>query len=263
MKNATPSRQLLYALIGAVLIGLSLGLLGSGGSMLTVPILVYLAGEPPKLAIVEGLAIVGFIALAGAIPHAIHRNVDLRSVVYFGVPGMAGAFAGSAVAAYVPGAIQLTIFAAVMIVAAAAMVRGRPEAPADDEPHPAWRVALPGLGVGLLTGLVGVGGGFLIVPALVLLLGVPMRRAIGTSLLVIALNCAAGFAKSLHVLTESGLSVNYRLVILFVIIGGAGSFVGHRVAQGMPQEALRRGFAGFLVLMGAFILWRELPGVIG
>jgi uncharacterized membrane protein YfcA len=254
---------LLYALLGAVLIGLSLGLLGSGGSMLTVPVLVYLAGEPPKLAIVEGLAIVGFIALAGAVPHAVQRNVDLRSVVFFGLPGMAGAYAGSAVARHVPGAVQLIIFAGVMLAAAAAMVRGRPDVPHDDRPHPAWRVALPGLGVGLLTGLVGVGGGFLIVPALVLLLGVPMRPAIGTSLVIIALNCAAGFAKSLHVLADNGLSVNYRLVILVTAIGIAGSFAGHRLGQLVPQEALRRGFAGFLVLMGAFILWRELPGVLG
>jgi uncharacterized membrane protein YfcA len=253
---------MVYALLGAVLIGLSLGLLGSGGSILTVPLLVYLAGEPPKLAVAEGLAIVGLIAAAGSLPYLRRREVDLRSVVLFGLPGMAGAFVGSALARHVPGAVQLVAFAGVMLAAAAAMARPRPEATGASPRAAWWRAAAPGLGVGLLTGLVGVGGGFLIVPALVLLLRLPMRRAVGTSLLLIALNSAAGFAKSLDVVTDAGLAVDVRLVAVFAAIGVAGSLVGHRIGGHVPQAALRLGFAGFLVLMGAFILWRELPAVL-
>lgn len=253
---------MIYALIGAALIGVSLGLLGSGGSILTIPLLVYLAGEPPKLAIVEGLAIVGLIAGAGAVPYAHQRSVDARSVLLFGVPGMAGAFAGSTLARHVPGAVQLTMFAIVMLGAAFAMMRRRPDPAPDAAPHPALLVALPGLGVGLLTGLVGVGGGFLIVPALVVLLGLPMRRAIGTSLVVIALNCAAGFAKSLHVATDAGLALDYQLVATFAALGVAGTLVGNNLAQRAPAQSLRQGFAVFLLLMGVFILWQEVPEVL-
>ena len=252
---------MVYAWIGAALVGLSLGLLGSGGSILTVPVLVYLAGEPAKVAIAESLAIVGMIALVGALPYAVQRRVDWRSAALFGGGGLVGTFVGASLAAFVPAAVQLVVFAVVMLAASASMFRGRREATGDRAlVRPAMLLAL-GVGVGVVTGLVGVGGGFLIVPALVLLVGLPMREAVGTSLVVITANSAVGFAKYLSVLDASGLSVDVHLIAVFAAIGVAGSLVGNAVSTKVPQASLRRGFAVFLVAMGAFILWREVPNV--
>ena len=247
---------MLYALLGAVAIGLVLGLLGSGGSILTVPVLVYLAGEPDKVAIAESLAIVGAIAAVGALPYARQKLVDWHSVLYFGVPGIAGTYGGAALSTYVSGAVQLALFAIVMLIAAVLMFRGgrTTDADAPAARQPLWKIAGEGLIVGVLTGLVGVGGGFLIVPALVLLGGLSMRLAVGTSLLIIAAKSAAGFWKYLDVLDGAGLHVDWRLIGLFAAIGIAGSFVGNALSHRVPQAQLKRGFAVFLVVMGAFIL---------
>lgn len=252
---------MIYALLGAVAIGLTLGLLGSGGSILTVPVLVYLADQPDKVAIAESLAIVGAIAAFGAVPYVRGRSVDWHSVLYFGVPGVAGTYLGALLAAYVPGPVQLALFAVVMLLAAGLMFRQRSPTDGDAprERQTLWKIMLEGLAVGVLTGLVGVGGGFLIVPALVLLGGLPMRLAVGTSLLIIAAKSAAGFFKYLDVLAEAGLAVDWQLIALFSAIGIAGSFVGHRVGTRVPQAALRRCFAVFLVVMGLVILAREAP----
>ena len=255
---------MLYALLGAVAIGLVLGLLGSGGSILTVPVLVYLAGQPDKVAIAESLAIVGAIAAVGAVPYARQKLVDWHSVVYFGVPGIVGTYGGAALSAFVPGAVQLALFAVVMLLAAGLMLRGRkePEAGARER-QPLWLIAAEGLAVGVLTGLVGVGGGFLIVPALVLLGGLSMRLAVGTSLLIIAAKSAAGFWKYTDVLAQAGQHVDWGLIGLFAAIGIAGSFVGNALSHRVPQAGLRRGFAVFLVVMGAFILVQEAPAALG
>lgn len=250
---------MLYALLGAVAIGLVLGLLGSGGSILTVPVLVYLAGHPDKVAIAESLAIVGAVASVGAVSYTRQGLVDWRSVLGFGVPGIAGTYAGAVLAAHVPGAVQLVLFGVVMIAAAGAMLKGRGGLEGEPASKPAWAVALLGASVGVLTGLVGVGGGFLIVPALVLLVGLDMRLAVGTSLSIIVLNSATGFLKYLDVLADAGGAVDWRLVATFAVIGIAGSLVGSRLGQRVPQARLRRGFAAFLVVMGVFILYKEAP----
>jgi uncharacterized membrane protein YfcA/rhodanese-related sulfurtransferase len=254
---------MLYALLGAVAIGLVLGLLGSGGSILTVPVLVYLAGHAEKVAIAESLAIVGAIAAVGAVPYARQRLVDWHSVLYFGVPGIAGTYGGAALAKWVPGAVQLALFAVVMILAAGLMFRGRKGLEeADGAPRkrqPLWLIGIEGLLVGVLTGLVGVGGGFLIVPALVLLGGLSMRLAVGTSLLIVAAKSAAGFWKYTDVLADAGQHVDWQLIGLFAAIGIAGSVVGNALSQRVPQAQLKRGFAVFLVVMGGFILVREGP----
>lgn len=253
---------MIYALLGAVAIGLVLGLLGSGGSILTVPVLVYLAGQPDKVAIAESLAIVGAIAAVGALPYARQRLVDWRSVLFFGVPGIAGTYGGAALAAFVPGAVQLALFALVMLLAAALMLRGR-RAPEGSRPRQAaWKIVAEGLVVGLVTGLVGVGGGFLIVPALVLLGGLSMRLAVGTSLLIIAAKSFAGFAKYLDVLAGLGQHVDWTLIGLFAAIGVAGSFAGHALSGRVPQRMLQRAFAVFLIAMGGFILVQESPKVL-
>lgn len=251
---------MLYALLGAVAIGLVLGLLGSGGSILTVPVLVYLAHEPDKVAIAESLAIVGAIAAVGALPYAKQKLVDWHSVLYFGVPGIIGTYGGAALSKWIPGAIQLALFAVVMILAAGLMIRGKNvDDSAERVRQPLWLIAAEGLFVGVLTGLVGVGGGFLIVPALVLLGGLSMRLAVGTSLLIIAAKSAAGFYKYTDVLAEAGQAVDWTLIGIFAVIGIVGSFVGNALSQRVPQAQLKRGFALFLVVMGGFILVREGP----
>ena len=184
-------------------------------------------------------------------------------MLYFGVPGIVGTYGGAALSAYVSGAVQLVLFAGVMLLAAVLMLRGRREAAADRAPQAAGLIAVEGLAVGVLTGLVGVGGGFLIVPALVLLGGLPMRTAVGTSLLIIAAKSAAGFWKYLDVLADLGQGVDWGLIALLTAVGVGGSLVGNRVSHRVPQAALRRGFAVFLVAMGAFILWQEVPAVLG
>lgn len=253
------------ALLGAVAIGLSLGLLGSGGSILTVPVLVYLVGQPEKIAIAGSLAIVGGVALAGAIPWTIKREVDWRSVVWFGIPGMAGTWLGAAVSPWIPGPVQLFLFALVMLMAAWMMFRPakvRPEGYVH-VPRSRTLIILDGLGVGVLTGLVGVGGGFLILPALVLLGGLAMHRAIGTSLWIIALKSFSGFAKYVSVLGAAGMVLDWRLIGIFTAVGAGGSLVGQQLAGRLPQQKLRKMFSVFLVLMGLFIIARTAPGLFG
>jgi uncharacterized membrane protein YfcA len=243
---------LLLALLGAAVIGLSLGLLGSGGSILTVPVLHYVVGQPEKLAIGGSLLVVGLIAAAATVPYALHRQVDWRNVARFGVPGMAGAWLGATLAHWVPGPVQLAAFAAVMLVAAWRMLRGTVAPAGTEEPHRAAVIA-GGFGVGALSGLVGVGGGFLIVPALVLLASVPMAGAVGTSLAVITLNSLTGFAKYLGVLEHESLALDWPVLLAIAGVGIAGSFAGHRLGRRLPQATLRKLFGVFLVAMGLFI----------
>jgi uncharacterized membrane protein YfcA len=250
------------ALLGAVIVGLSLGLLGSGGSILTVPLLVYLVGQPEKVAIAGSLAVVGGIALAGAIPSALRGGVEWRSVGWFGVPGMLGTVLGAHLSRWIAGDVQLLLFAVVMLIAAWRMAR--PGAASEHAGTPrsrAW-IVIDGLGVGLLTGLVGVGGGFMIVPALVLLGGLPMHRAIATSLWIIALNAFSGLGKHLFVLDAAGLALDWPLLGLFTAIGAIGSVAGQKLASRLPQRLLRRGFAALLVMMGLYIVGRELPALL-
>ena len=254
---------MVLALIGAVVIGLSLGLLGSGGSILTVPILVYVLGQPEKIAIAGSLIIVGTIALAGAIPWALRQQVEWRSVLLFGVPGMLGTWLGATLAAFLSGEMQLAIFAVVMLLAATRMLRPAP-APAAVVPKVRKsRLLMQGLGVGVLTGIVGIGGGFLILPALVLLGGLSMHRAIGTSLSIISLNAYSGFAKHYLVLAATGLALDWRLIGMFALVGAGGSLAGQQIAHRLPQQTLRRAFAWLLLLMSVYMLWRSVPPLFG
>ncbi len=253
---------MLLALLGALAIGLSLGLLGSGGSILTVPVLHYLLGQPEKLAIGGSLLVVGLIAAAAVVPYARHRQVDWRNVVWFGLPGMLGAWIGATVSRYVPGTVQLMLFAGVMLVAAWRMLRSQP---LQSDSHEARRLAvlLGGFGVGALSGLVGVGGGFLIVPALVLLANVSMASAVGTSLAVIAMNAFTGFAKYTGVLRSQGLELDFGLLLLVAGVGVAGSLIGNHLARKLPQSTLRRVFGVFLLLMSAVIVVDAGPRLLG
>ena len=257
---------LVLAWPGAIAIGLSLGLLGSGGSILTVPVLVYLLDQPEKLAIAGSLAIVGAIAAVGSVPYIRSGLVNWRAVLLFGAPGMLGTYLGAWLAVFVSGAFQLTLFAGVMLAASVLMLR-----PIDLEKagarHPAssrsvWKIPVDGLIVGIITGLVGVGGGFLVVPALVLLGGLSMRQAVGTSLVIIALKSFSGFYKYQDVLVAQELSLDWEIIGLVTALGIAGSLAGNLIGGLIPQDKLKKGFGVFLIIMGGYILVKSAPALL-
>ena len=241
------------AIVPGVLIGAVLGLLGGGGSVLTVPIFVDVLGVGPKQAIAMSLAVVAATSVFGTARHWRAGNVNVRIAAVFGGVAMLGTLFGVQLARFIPGTTQMVIFGAVMLAAAAFMLRGRPES---DEKRgggvarpvvSAVRVVPGGLLVGSLTGIVGVGGGFLIVPAL-MLMRMPLREAVGTSLLVITGTCVVGFLGYLG-------HVSLDWVAVAFVAGGTlpGIALGSYLHQFVAQSILRRGFAVFLVVMAAFI----------
>ncbi len=248
--------------LGALAVGLSLGLLGSGGSILTVPVLVYAAGQPPKLAIGASLAIVGAIALAGAANYARQGGVEWRQVLYFGLPGIIATYGGAWASHFVSGTIQLVVFAVIMALASYHMLRPR-VAPLQTAAHRhyGWLLAA-GVAIGLITGFVGVGGGFLFVPALVILGGLPMQRAVGTSLAIILLNAAAGFYKHFELLSAAKVAMPWGIITVFSAIGIVGSVLGNLLATRLAHEQLRRLFGLLLVGMSGYMLWHNLPQVL-
>ncbi|HVC29523.1 MAG TPA: sulfite exporter TauE/SafE family protein [Gammaproteobacteria bacterium] len=253
---------MLLALLGAVLIGLTLGLLGSGGSILTVPVLLYLVHMPDKLAIASSLGIVGGISFMGALPYAWQRLMQWRFVLLFGLPDMLGAWMGAWVGEFMPGVLQLLIFALVMLVAALVMLRQPALNPDPALRHADWKIMLSGLCVGILVGVVGVGGGFLIVPALVILGKLMMRPAVATSLVIIMLASFTGFIRNLISLPRFSLHIDWSIIGLFILVGAFGSFAGHQISRRIPQHRLRQLFGVFLVLMGIYIVWQTLPHVL-
>lgn len=266
--------MLILSLIGALVIGMTLGLMGSGGSILTLPLLVYMLGREGDIAIAESLAIVGGIAAVGVIPHARKGLVEWRTAIIFGLPGMLGAFLGAILGGWMDNTLQLIIFALVMLTAATFMFRkssAKPVASSPDadqvadpehaRPTPVL-IALQGLVVGIMTGIVGVGGGFLIVPALVLLGKLPIHRAVATSLLVIAANSAVAFVRYTTGLADEGVYVDWGIIGMFVGVGACGTFVGKAVGGRISQRALRRVFAIFLVVMGVVIMARETTRLV-
>jgi uncharacterized protein len=268
------------ALLGlalAALIGLSLGLLGGGGSILTVPIFVYVLGFGAKEAIAMSLAVVGAVSLFGAAGHWRAGNLNLRVALVFGSVAMVGTYLGARLAVFFSGAAQLALFAVVMLVAAFFMFREKPPHRSDDEAWlaetadmdamrdaavlpggapvtrmPLGLIVVEGLAVGVLTGLVGVGGGFLIVPALVLLGKVPMKQAVGTSLLVIAMKSATGFLGYL-----GQVEVPWAFMGTFTAVAVTGILLGTYLVRFVSQAQLKRAFAVFLVVMGGFILYQN------
>ncbi|MFF2149588.1 sulfite exporter TauE/SafE family protein [Kitasatospora sp. NPDC058190] len=247
------------AIAASLLIGILLGILGGGGSMLTVPILVYLAGQDTKQAITTSLFVVGVTSIAGLISHARAGRVRWRTGTLFGLAGMVGAYAGGRAAAHIPDTVLLVAFALMMLATAAAMLRGPRKAAKQAQGElPLHRLLLQGLVVGAVTGVLGAGGGFLIVPALALLAGLPMGIAIGTSLLVIAMNSFAGLAG--HI---SGAHLDWNLALAVTAAAVLGSLIGGRYAGRIPQQTLRTGFGWFVIAMGLFVLTRQTgPAVL-
>lgn len=239
-----------------LLIGLSLGLMGGGGSILTVPILVYALDMDPKVSIALSLAIVGTVSLFGVINHYRHGNVDLKVASVFAPFAMAGTFLGAKLSQYMSGQVQLILFAIIMLVASFYMLKGGKK---DDEDNNDEEVkfnipliAGEGIVVGIVTGIVGVGGGFLIVPALVLLAKVSMKRAIGTSLLIIALKSYTGFIGYIGL-----VEIPWEFLTKFTAVATLGIFIGSYFVKYVSQMALKKAFAVFLIVMGVFILYQN------
>lgn len=243
----------LLAILFGMIIGVLLGLIGGGGSILTVPILVYVLGQEVHEATATSLVIVGVTSLVGAVPHARAGRVSSATALFFGGAGIAGAYVGTVLNRLVSGPVLLLLFGVLMLVVAARMLLGRtPDEAAAAETGMGgfrWPVLAAGLVVGVMTGFFGVGGGFLIVPALVLILGFPMRVAVGTSLVIIAINSASGVVSQLG----SG-AIDLGVAMLFIAGGVVGSLVGGRLAGRVDDALLSRAFAGLVVVVGLSLI---------
>jgi uncharacterized membrane protein YfcA len=248
----------------AVCIGISLGLLGGGGSVLALPILVYFMGVAPKSAIAMTLIIVGTVSLLGTIPHWKRGNINLKTVLIFGSATMIGAFGGARLSTmpFITETVQMLLFAVMMLLAAGFMIRRssqthqKSDLPPDLELYPepvckyCWLwLMTEGIGVGVLTGLVGVGGGFAIVPALVLLGNIPMKQAIATSLLIIALNSIAGLLGYL-----GHIAIDWPLTVSFTFAAALGTIAGSYLAQFVSAKQLQKSFGYFLLAVATFVL---------
>ncbi len=243
---------MLVAIGLALVVGVLVGLLGGGGSILTVPILVYVLHLQPKPAIATSLFIVGVTSLVAMSAHARAGRVRLRIGLTFAVASMSAAFVGARVARGLRAGILLAAFTVVMTVTALAMFRKRREA----EPTaraPMSRTLAIGVAVGSITGLVGAGGGFIVVPALTMLCGLPMAEAIGTSLLVVALNSFAGFSGYVgHVALDTNVLVSMTSSAAIGSVGGA------LVSRRVPAAVLRQGFAVLVLSVAAYMAYRQM-----
>lgn len=256
----------------AAIVGVSLGLIGSGGSILTVPILVYVMGVNPVLATAYSLFIVGTTALVGGVQSALQKKVDFKTVLIFGAPSIAAVYAtrmwlvplipkelftlGSLVVTK-PIALML-LFAVVMILASISMVKSGKNKEAADENVPMKynypMILLEGAVVGVLTGLVGAGGGFLIIPALVLLARMPMKLAVGTSLFIIAAKSLIGFIGDL----QGPQQIDWTLLGSFTAFAVVGIFIGIALSKKIPSDKLKKAFGWFVLIMGIYIIVKEI-----
>lgn len=236
-------------------IGLSLGLMGGGGSLLTVPALVYLVGQTPQAAVTTSLAIVGANSLMGASFHRAQGTLNWKVALSFGGAGMLVSYLSAGLSRLLPEALLLVAFAVVMLLVGGLMLRhGNNDSAEMCAPRPLPVVIASGAGVGLMTGILGVGGGFLIVPALVMLVGLPMQMAVGTSLVVIAMNSLAGF------LGHAGDGYfNMTLTVIFTVAGLLGTFAGARLNKRLPAGKLQKVFAWFVIVLAFFLLYDNLP----
>ena len=240
-----------------LVIGLLLGLLGGGGSILAVPALVYGVGMPLAAAVPTSLVVVGISSATALIPRLREGQVQWRLAAVFGAAGAGAAFAGAAVNRLLEPRVLLIGFAAMMVAAGMRMLREQTTVGGDCALPGGginWRGCLPkaigsGVVVGFLTGMFGVGGGFLIIPALVLLLGLPMTVAVGTSLVIIVINAVAGFAAH-----AGDAALDYRIAVAFTVAAVAGSLAAARLASRLPAERLRRWFAYLVFAVAAFVI---------
>ena len=255
----------------AVIVGISLGLIGSGGSILTVPILVYVMAVNPVLATAYSLFIVGSTALVGGVQSAIQKRVDFKTVLIFGVPSIAAVYATRMwLVPFIPNElfsigsqmitksiVLMLLFAVVMILASVSMIKPGKHKETDENAPRVYNypmILLEGAVVGLLTGLVGAGGGFLIIPALVLLARMPMKLAVGTSLFIIAAKSLIGFIGDL----QGSEIIDWKLLGIFTAFSIAGIFIGILLSKKIPGQKLKKGFGWFVLIMGIYIIFKEL-----
>jgi len=244
----------------AVVIGLSLGLLGGGGTILAVPLLTYVAGMPPKEAIAASMFIIGVTSAVSVIAHARRGNVQWRTGFIFGAAAMLGAFAGGLLGSRLPGVVLMVAFGIMMVATALAMILDR-RVKKTSEPVkklPLGKILIEGLVVGLVTGMVGAGGGFLVVPALVLLGGLSMPAAVGTSLLIISMKSFTGLAGYL-----TSVSIDWVPVLIITGITVIGALIGTALGKYVPEKALKKAFGYLVLAMGVVVFLQELPLVYG
>ena len=258
----------------AALVGISLGLIGGGGSILTVPILVYIMGVSPTLATSYSLFIVGSTSLVGAINNYRKGFVQIKVALLFGISSITTVFATRKfIVPSIPqhianigsfeltkGVLTMVLFALLMLAASVAMIRSgnKKEAPKPANSNASafnnlTKLLLYGIGIGLATGLLGAGGGFLLIPTLVLLLGLPMKEAVGTSLLIIALNSLIGFTGDL-----GHFAMDWVLLGKLTAIAIAGIFVGGYISKSIDGAKLKKAFGWFVMVMGLYILAKEI-----
>jgi uncharacterized membrane protein YfcA len=254
--------------LASVLVGVVLGMLGGGGSILSIPILVYLFGVEPVLASAYSLFVVGITSLVGAIPKYRQQLVNVRTGLIFGVPSILAIFlTRSLVVPAIPEVIvsigewQLTkrllllgVFALLMVLASVPMIRGRQDLESDSQRFRYFLLVVEGILIGFLTGLVGAGGGFLIIPALVFLTGLKFKTAVGTSLLIIAVNSLLGFVGDL---ASGQQDIQWSFLLLIAFLAVAGIFLGNRWAGRVSATRLKRAFGWLTLVMGVYILLRE------
>lgn len=247
------------AFLFAAALGLVLGGLGGGGSILVVPALVYGLGVDAKQAVAMSLPIVASSSLLAAASHWRTRDVEPRWSLKFGLFAMIGAFLGAKVGLHLPASAQLTLLAIVTIAAALSMLRSTPAADAsgprtEKAPERSWLALAIAPAIGALTGIVGIGGGFLLVPALRLVLRFPMRVAVGTSLVVISMNAVAALAGY-----AGSVTLPWPVVLMFAATMGAGAVAGARIGRRLPGIALQRAFAILLFVVAAGMLFENMP----
>lgn len=262
----------IFGYISAIAIGLMLGMVGGGGSILTVPVLVYLMGINPLLATTSSLFIVGATSFVGGIRAYSKKHVDFRTVTEFGIPSIFSIFLTRHYLLdkipdylFTIGSINISrdmflmiIFAILMLLASISMIRSKEEIEEKEEAgerkHGSTMVLIfLGLAIGVITGLLGAGGGFLIIPALILFLRLPMKTAVGTSLLIIGINSVFGFLFSLK-----QFEYNWLMLVLFTSLAILGIYIGSRLAERIPGPALKKAFGWFVFAMGIYILVKEL-----
>jgi len=255
----------------ALFIGGAVGLLGGGGSILTTPLLIYVLDFDAKQAITASLFVVAVTSVFGLIAHARAGRVRWKTGLIFGTAGMVGAFIGGQVGALLPGTLLLAAFSVMMGITAIAMIRGRKQVKGHG-PHkglPIFRIVLDGLVVGLVTGLVGAGGGFLVVPALALLGGLPMANAVATSLLVVAMKSFAGFfgyalqfGDGSFVSLNPETEINWPITLLVTAMAVIGALISSRLIGKIHPDKLRKAFGWFVFVMAIFILSQQIGATI-
>lgn len=260
----------IFGYLASALIGISLGLIGGGGSILTVPVMVYLFGVSPLLATSYSLFIVGTTSLIGSVNNFRKGEINTKAALFFGAASIVTVFiTRKFLVPHIPKVIMtiggytvtesfltMMLFGLLMLLASISMIRDNNGAGPEEECTDCIRfLKLLGYGIsiGLITGFLGAGGGFLLIPALVFIIKLPMKKAIGTSLLIIAMNSLIGFLGDL-----GHFSIDWKFLVTITLIAVAGIFIGGLVSKKIPGEKLKKGFGWFVLIMGVYIIGREI-----